>query len=119
MDTAINSINSALEIVKNAKLKIQRESLGAANVFLGGYTDNPTINPLMPPPMNPIFQEQVTQTRVILDRETSFMDRLNSTNNYTALNPTNYQDLLDARAMYNIGGDPKELFSDTCQTEQL
>jgi len=118
MDAAINSINSALEIIRNAKLRLSAErSTGAgSNGFWGNNIDNPITHPLLPPPINPALQESIAQaeaTSVIVNRETAFMDILNSTNNYQALNPANYQDLLDARAQYNMGtSDPMELFSE-------
>jgi len=118
MDAAINSINSALEIVRNAKLKlsIERSTGVGSNGFWGNNIDNPITHPLTPPPINPALQESIAQaeaTSVIVSRETAFMDILNSTNSYQALNPANYQDLLDARAQYNMGtSDPMELFSE-------
>lgn len=117
MEAAISSINSALEIIRNAKLKLNGEgSQGAySNGFVGGYIDEPMTHPLSPPPIDIALEESIAQaaaTSTIVNQENSFMNILNSTNNYRALNSTNYQDVLDARAQYNLGnGDPMELFS--------
>jgi len=56
----------------------------------------------------------------ILNREGAFTNFLNasnnslygvdSANNYKVLNTTNYQDLLDARVQYNLGGDGMNVF---------
>ncbi len=116
MEVALNSINSALEIIRNAKVKINERGLEGAssNSYVGGYSESPIGNPTPPPPYMPEFLQnygQSVEARAITDRESDFMDRLNS-NNYGRLNATNYQEILDARAQYNLGqGDPMELFS--------
>jgi len=120
MEAALNSINSALEIIRNAKLKISKNRLGGAGSygFVGSYTENP----VSPPPQfidgieivnretllaeGKVFEYYSTseEGQAILEREAAIAGQLNS---------TDYQDIFVARAQYNSGeGDPMELFSE-------
>jgi len=123
MDAALNSISSALEIIRNAKLKIQAGGIAGEgnNSSIWNNTDS-SINNAMQNVRDIVMehieyrQTQLEEGRLfeyystssegadLLSREAAISGLLNS---------PNYQDIFVARVQYNMGeGDPMELFSE-------
>lgn len=117
MDNLNLKLQTAIQHIQNARANLSTiavKQLDANANVQGTYIGRPITIPPWPsiPVHGFLTVEHLEEVQRINDRESDFLTILNNTPSYQVLNNSNYQDLLNIRAQYNLGnGDPMDLFS--------